>query len=333
MKKRDPNYIKNLHLIALCFAVLLFIGCRQDDLPATAVSPESAAQPPSTLQSTQVPTAVVPTSIPPTPTPTEPLAAVVNGQQIFLSSYERLVTRFEASNPDSSIDYGALSLDALIDNMLITQAAERSGVAVSEAQIDEEMRLLIDAAGGQENFEAWLNSNFYTVEEMRQEVRFGLLSAPVLADVTAAVPATSEQVHGRYIKVADETLANSLYSQLQNGADFITLANQNSIPELTSANPNGGDIGFFGVDWPLEGVPPTFAETAFTLAPGQVSQPFSAVESDGITYFYIVQAVAKEIRPLPQQLLDQRRQEAIVAWIQSLRQNADITIMVETGSS
>lgn len=323
----------------LLFVALLALGCRTEG--ETAVSPpvatganvESAPADPNTSAADTAGPPPTLTPVPPTPTPTEPLAAVVNGEPVYLSTYEKQLARFQQSDPNSGVDYQPIALNSIIDNTLIAQAALAAGHSVTEAQIDQELAALIESVNGRENFEAWLNANFYTEEELREEIAFGFLSAPLLSEVAASVPTTSEQVRARYIKMGDEATANTVLSQLQGGGDFAALANQVSIPEQNRTTPTGGDMGFFEPDWPLEGIPQSVKDAAFALQPGQTSQVIANAEPDGTTAYYLVQTVERDPqRPLPQQLLDQRRQNAILEWTQSLRENATIDVLVEIGS-
>ena len=320
-------------IILLSFSLLFLWGCQNgdDELPPTLAPTVSITE--GVIEPTAVLATAVPTPIPPTPTPSEPLAAIVNGEEILLATYEKQLARFQQSDPDSSIDYKPVALNSIIDNVLITQAAIAAGFTVDEARIDQEIVSLIEAAEGRENFEAWLSRNFYTEEELRQEVAFGILYGPLVADVAASVSTNSEQVRASYIKVDDEALANTILTQLQNGEPFSTLANQYSIPEQNKQTQTGGDIGFFGLDWPLQNVPPELQQVAFNLDIGQTSQLPPQVESDGVTYYYLVQTSQRDPQhPIPQPKLDQLRQDAILSWTESLRQNADIVILVDLGS-
>ncbi len=324
------------HMRRFLFLIILtplLWGCRQNGsevqptlVPTAAIAVEGvSAQPPTSEVAT-----AVPTPIPPTPTPSAPLAAIVNGEDILLSTYEKQLARFQQSDPDSSIDYKPVALNSIIDNTLITQAALEAGITVDQSRVDQEILSLIESAEGRENFEAWLERNFYTEEELREEISFGILYGPLISEVASSVPTTSDQVRVSYIKVSDEALANTIISQIQNGDSFADLANQYSIPEQSNQIPTGGDIGFFGIDWPLLNVPPTFQEVAFSLEVGQSSLLAPYQESDGLTYYYIIQTTERDPQhPIPQQRLDQFRQEAILAWTETLRQNADIQILVD----
>lgn len=87
------------------------------------------------------------------------------------------------------------------------------------------------------------------------------------AQLIDSVPQTAEQVDAQHILVATQELAQQLYQQVTGGADFDAIARANSIDTLTA--PTGGQLGWFTR---LE-VDPAFADVAFTLDPGKISEP------------------------------------------------------------
>ena len=76
-----------------------------------------------------------------------------------------------------------------------------------------------------------------------------------------------EEIHAWHILVASEELADSIYQQVNEGADFGELAKEKSIDP--SAQTNAGDLGFFG--WGK--MVPEFQEVAFELKEGEISKP------------------------------------------------------------
>ncbi len=79
-----------------------------------------------------------------------------------------------------------------------------------------------------------------------------------------------DEVRASHILVEDETKANELKAELDGGADFATLARENSIDPGAA---NGGDLGFFGRGMMVQ----PFEEAAFALAnPGDVSAPIQS---------------------------------------------------------
>ena len=79
-----------------------------------------------------------------------------------------------------------------------------------------------------------------------------------------------DEVRASHILVEDEAKANELKAELDGGADFATLARENSIDPGAA---NGGDLGFFGRGMMVQ----PFEEAAFALAnPGDVSAPIQS---------------------------------------------------------
>src|SRR5215813_9443268 len=75
-----------------------------------------------------------------------------------------------------------------------------------------------------------------------------------------------EEVHARHILVATEGEAKDIEAQLKSGADFATLAKQKSKDPGAA---EGGDLGYFT----KEQMVPEFADVAFKMYPGQLSNP------------------------------------------------------------
>jgi peptidyl-prolyl cis-trans isomerase C len=79
--------------------------------------------------------------------------------------------------------------------------------------------------------------------------------------------AGEEEVHARHILVSTEEEAKAIVDQLKAGADFATLAKEKS--KDPSGKNNGGDLGYFTKAQMV----PEFAEVAFKMYPGQISNP------------------------------------------------------------
>jgi len=75
-----------------------------------------------------------------------------------------------------------------------------------------------------------------------------------------------EEVHARHILVENEDEAKTILDQLKGGADFATLAKEKSKDPGAA---EGGDLGFFTKDQMV----PEFADVAFKMYPGQLSNP------------------------------------------------------------
>ena len=135
----------------------------------------------------------------------------------------------------------------------------------------------------------------------------------VSAIVTADVTHQQEQVWARHILVADEVTAKSIYDQLVAGADFATLASQNSLD--TGSKDQGGDLGWFGKGKMLA----EFEAAAFALKIGEISQPVQT------TYgWHIIQVLGHEVRPLTDSEYTTAISDALTAWLTTQRTGAKI---------
>src|SRR5215472_3958366 len=98
-------------------------------------------------------------------------------------------------------------------------------------------------------------------------------------------PANEEEVHARHILVPTEGEAKDIQAQLKNGADFATLAKQKSKDPGAA---EGGDLGYFTKDQMV----PEFAEAAFKLDKGQISDPVKTQFG-----WHIIKIEDKRIKP------------------------------------
>ncbi len=85
-------------------------------------------------------------------------------------------------------------------------------------------------------------------------------------DEAAKQIAGEQEVHARHILVETEDQAKAIEAELKKGADFAELAKTKSKDPGAS---DGGDLGFFTKDQMV----PEFANVAFSLEPGKISDP------------------------------------------------------------
>ncbi|MCP4427595.1 MAG: hypothetical protein GY803_24175 [Chloroflexi bacterium] len=313
----------------MLLATVLGAACNDNEAPAaapTAVSPTEKPLP------TLAPTLPPPTPIPPTPTPTEPMAAQVNGQPIFLAAFERELARYEQAQIElgatpgaDGVNYRALVLETLIERELIAQAAAGRGIVIASETVVAKLAELEAAAGDTGNFDAWLEANQWTREEFHNALSAEMLTGEIVTAVTADVPVAVEQVRVSYLQVDDLVLAESLLQQIRDGGDFATLANQHSLDRITAAA--GGDLGFFARGSLLVSA---VEEAAFALEPGMVSEIIAVEGADKPTY-YLVQVVERDPqRPLSADMRYTMLQQAFESWLDGLWQDADIAQFIDT---
>jgi len=133
--------------------------------------------------------------------------------------------------------------------------------------------------------------------------------------ITANVTHQQEQVWARHILVADQATAQTIYQQLLGGADFATLAAQNSLD--TNSKSSGGDLGWFGKGTML----PAFETAAFALKIGEISAPVQTTAG-----WHIIQVLGHEVRPLTETEYQTAVTDAMNTWLTNQRATAKIVI-------
>lgn len=317
--------------MAIVVIVGLLVSCGPKEVPLN-----EGITPSPTNTAVQEVVTPLPTTTAVAPSPTaiseRPLAAVVDGQPIFLADYQEEAARFEAAMAEQGFDLESEDgkamlaqmrrqvLDSMIEQVLIEQAAAQEGVAVSEEELERVIQESIEEGGGQASFEEWLRTSDLIYEDFREEIRFQLLAQAIFERITGSVPTTGEQVHARHILVQTEAEAQAILTRLQAGEDFAALASQLSQDENTKEA--GGDLGFFHQG---QLISPELEGAAFALQPGQTS---GVVQSQ--FGYHIVQVLEKTPDlPLPSELLNSLKEQAFAAWMQEQWDNATVERFID----
>ncbi len=266
---------------------------------------------------TQAPTGT--TAVTPEPTATElPAAARVNGEPILLSDYQAELARFQAAQADPSATPSAEQrqtvLNSLVDQVLLAQAAEKTEPSIDPTALDARIQALAQQVGGDAALADWQQRNGYTPETFRADLRREMLAALQRDQIAASVPETGEQVRARQILVLDESLANKIHSQLDDGVEFATLAKQ--YDPVTA-----GELGWFPQGYLTQ---PEVDAAAFALQPGE----YSAVIHSALGY-HIIQVIERD----PAHLLspDARRmmqQKALQDWLEQQHNGSQIEVLL-----
>ena len=322
---------KSVWRLAPYLLLLVCAACR----PAV-VTPETSTSAPPPPGAT--PGAQESTALPSAPTATAaaadeiPLAALVNGSPIYLADYERELGQYEASlpllrgiDPNSPEGQAELAearawiLDWMITEELIVQAADQSGIVVTDEDVDAVMQEIAEESGGREALDAKLAEFGETYEIHREKERRGLIVAEMNQLITEGVPKVAAHVHARHILVDTQEEADRIHAQLEGGADFAGLA------KAYSQDPNTRDVGG-DLDWFPKGIltVPEVEEAAFSLEPGD----FSDVVPSLLGY-HIVQVVERDPdRAVSDDNLRLLQERALQKWIEGLKLQAEVQIFV-----
>ncbi|MEI7554440.1 peptidylprolyl isomerase [Candidatus Chlorohelix sp.] len=209
-------------------------------------------------------------------------------------------------------------LQGLINYTVVALAAHKENTTVSAEEVTKQLENFKKQIGGEETYKIWLSRRFMSDNDNRHTIEQGLLFSKML-EQHATVQDKEEQVKVRHILLGSEKEAKDIFARLQQGADFAALATQFSL-DIASAK-KGGDL-----DWVFKGqTEPAFEQAAFALKIGTFSG--SIKTSLG---WHIIKVEAREVRQLPLDLVEQRRQEAFGAYIKVLRDHAIIEVLLNT---
>jgi peptidyl-prolyl cis-trans isomerase C len=298
--------------LILLFFILTAAACSNGEIPPSLEAEVATASDTPIETSTQPPQPPLETPFVPSATPAVPLAALVNGEGILLEDYESELTRFKASSGTGLATYGEERvLEEMIDQVLLAQAADDSGFIVDEAVLQEHILAL---GLSDQALSAWKTDYGYSDESFQRTMKWAIASAWMRDQIIAKVPDTAEQVHARQILLYNSSEAENVYTQLEVGTEFGTLAKE--YDPLSK-----GELGWFPRGYllvtELDGV-------LFTLEPGE----YSAVIQTPLGY-HIVQVLEKDPNyPLTADTRRVLQIQALKEWLENRRNQSEIVILL-----
>ncbi len=206
----------------------------------------------------------------------DPVIARINGAAIHQSDLalaeDEIGSNMPNMPPQQKRDY---LITYLTDVMVLAQAAEQQKLAdspdVKQQLAFEHNKVLMEAL----------------LQKVGQQAQTDAALHKVYDDAVKSMP-PEEEVHARHILVSTEAEANEIEAELKKGADFATLAKEKSKDPGAAAN--GGDLGYFTKDQMV----PAFADAAFKLDKGQISNPVHTQFG-----WHIIKVEDKRIKPTP----------------------------------
>ena len=256
-------------------------------LAATALSPAARAQPAAA---------------------TDPVVARVNGTEIHVSD----ITEAAQGLPQ---EYRGMPQNMLMP-MLADQLIDRAAVAAMARKDGLEKDPTVVRAVARATEEALENAILQrnvgpTITEDKLRARYA-------TDI--AGKEGEPEVHARHILVANEADAVKVIAELKKGGDFAALA------KARSSDPGagqGGDLGFFK----RADMVPEFAEAAFALKPGQVSDKPIKTQFG----WHVIKVEERRAAPAPsfEQAQDDLRQKVIQEGVQKVLAAARAVAVIE----
>ncbi|UMY18905.1 peptidylprolyl isomerase [Methylobacterium organophilum] len=113
-------------------------------------------------------------------------------------------------------------------------------------------------------------------------------AAKALYDQTVKAMKPEEEAHARHILVDNEEEAKKIAARIKGGEDFAKVAGE--VSKDPGSKTEGGDLGWFTKDRMVA----PFAEAAFKLSPGQVSDPVKTQFG-----WHVIKLEEKRTKPVP----------------------------------
>lgn len=281
------------------------------------------------------------------------IAATVDGTEITVAQLDAEMAKLKLQNPEIfNVEQGGMDeatvrssmLDELINQQLLTAKAQAEGIKVDDTEIQKQIDSLKAGYGGEEQFNAALKSAGFTLETLKENYRWQILSSELLNSLVPETSVTDADVAKYYednkasMKVdaakrashilfdtKDKQSAKDVLAELKAGGDFEALAKQYSKDEGSATN--GGDLG-----WPTAPYVSSFQKALDKLDKGEMSE---LVNSEYGWHIIRVTDVRKagvatledkkeEIR---QTLLNEKRSAAYQTLLNDLRTAAKIEIL------
>ena len=169
----------------------------------------------------------------------------------------------------------ALLVDYMVDLKLGAQAAEKAKIGESP---DFTRKL------------AYFRDKLLLDEYLEREGKKAVTpeAARALYDETVKAMKPEEEVHARHILVESEAEAKKIAGRIKGGEDFAKVAAETSKDPGSKAE--GGDLGWFT----KERMVAPFAEAAFKLDPGKVSDPVKTQFG-----WHVIKVEEKRTKPVP----------------------------------
>ena len=235
-----------------------------------------------------------------------------------------------------------LTLQLIVENEIVAQAAPRFGITVSDALIDAQIRGLLARSGQvsllemsdqaerefRERYNRLLNSIQLSEKEHRALVRRGLLRELFKEFIGESVPLLAEHVRLHRVIGSLEEEADIMRVKLKDALDgvddpetrrsiFKEIARELS-QDTQEVLRRGGDLG-----WVPRGVNLDYEDSFFDLEVGELSDPVQKIDDPTDYYFFMVseRAPARELSPASRDALKVR---ALQDWLNEERKNYDV---------
>jgi parvulin-like peptidyl-prolyl isomerase len=278
--------------------------------------------------------------------------AVVGSKSVTKEQFQALMNQAQKSYEaqkrtfpkPGSVEYEQLKGQAvtfLVQRAEFEQEAEALGIEITDAKVDKRIEKLKKQfyGGSEERYQKTLKQQGLTDEEAHRQIRAQLVSEELFKVVTKDVKVTEPEIKEYYnshksqygqaesrdvrhilVNPNQKALADSLYTQLKNGANFAALAKKYSKDPGSAAQ--GGKLTVS-----KGATVPEFDKTAFKLKKNEISRPIKTQYG-----YHIIQALS-DIKPakttplakvsasIKQQLEQKEKNDKMTKWVEDTKKD------------
>ncbi|GIO21629.1 peptidylprolyl isomerase [Oceanobacillus sp. J11TS1] len=272
------------------------------------------------------------------------LAATISASLLALaacnSSDSDVVATTEAGDITKEEFYNELkdrNGEAVLEELVTIKVLE-DNYEVTDKQVDKEIDKMKNEFDSDEEFESMVNQQFGGQEALKDLVYVGMLQEAAISedmditdkDLKEYYDKKNTEIDAQHILVQDEETAKEVKKKLDDGEKFEDLAKEYS---SDGSAESGGKLGYFSVG----DMVPEFEEAAFSMEPGDVSDPVQSQFGYHIIKVNDVREKEEKIGDfdeLKEELrselvLQQANQEDIQAKLQKLIKESNVDVKAE----
>ena len=276
--------------------------------------------------------------------------AVVGDETITKAEFDQLINQAKGSYTQQkrafpkpgSQEYQALrgqAMQFLVQRAQFEQKAGDFDIKVEDKDVEARLKQLKKQyfQGSEKKYAEQLKQQGLDEDQVKEDIRAQLIQEKIYAEVTKgvevdekAIAATYKKNKSQYVQpatrqvrhilVKKKALADSLYSQLQGGADFAALAKKHS--QDPSSKGQGGKLTISKG----QTVPP-FDKAAFAMVNMSISKPVKTQYG-----YHIIQPLSsvkktkttalKDVKnAIRQQLVQEQKQKKMTAWVDGIKKD------------
>jgi parvulin-like peptidyl-prolyl isomerase len=249
-------------------------------------------------------------------------------------SYKKQKKAFPAVGSTAYQDLRDQIVTMLVQTAATEEEAAKMGVKVTDAQVESTLNQAIKTnyKGSKAKFEADLRKNHFTEQAVKDQIRANLIDQELYTAIIASVSVSQKDIENYYnahkssyhvdvsrtsshILVKTKAQADSIYKQLQQGANFAKLAKKYSTD--TGSAKKGGDLGVQAKNSLVK----PFADVLFKLKTGTYSKPVHSqfgwhiIEATGPIIAPHYQSLKSASSTISQTLSQTAQQNAVTNWI------------------